>query len=397
MSGKELRSGKIIRDSSEIYSAKGQGTPKFLTPKPIGRFRHTKFKASIKDKETTLKKPNVDVGTASSLDRLLATGNNTDKPVEQNESLEGSVLKVIEPNTSDYNVQLTSDSDSDTHSGPTVDENFDIFDSSSEDGDNYILENLPFPFLPVEPLEQVRPFLPQVPIPPPLPPLPGGIENNLVIFDNEVENINMAQNLTACRPPTFHGSSREDGIEFMRLFKLYCEMHGVQMEEADPPAAEPATADACRRFKLCISGDAARWCSELPGEPRWPDIEAAFEQKYCNLANSWAENVKLRNIVQLPGEPVEIYLEKFCDQARRMGKNLATCVTDMVEGMLPDIQREVLMKAPGNVEDMLTHAKLADTVSNKPAVVGKSTPRVSHLTKEKKSVGELTDLVQELK
>lgn len=82
-----------------------------------------------------------------------------------------------------------------------------------------------------------------------------------------------------------------------------------------------------------------------------------------------------------------------------MGKNLATCVTYMVEGMLPDIQREVLMKAPGGVEEMLTHAKLADTVYNRPTLA-KNAAKISHFREEKirgETKNEVQGMVHELK
>ena len=73
----------------------------------------------------------------------------------------------------------------------------------------------------------------------------------------------------AYRPNTFYGLSSEDGIEFIRQFELYCQIHDLIILEPDlvngvPPA--PATTAACIRFQICISGDAARWFGDLPAD-----------------------------------------------------------------------------------------------------------------------------------
>lgn len=403
MNGTELRSGTVLgkgacaKQGTDNFKATGIGPPKFDTPKPIGRLRRTKFRAS---KEYLVRKGRTeveDLHKAASLDSLLDLNPGLESP--------GRNKNRISIEVKPFDVGTSSSSEGELEPKAILGDSNEGNDlEDSEDDQVPLVQILPYPVLPVEPLDIIRPFLNEdLVIHWELPIQEVGNVNEIepeVIEPVHLDlvNVNMANNITAYRPPTFHGTSKEDGIEFLRLFRLYCEMHNVVLvEPQEAPAEGPATADACRRFKLCISGDAARWCSELPPDViTWPLIEAAFRQKYCNLANSWAENVKLRNITQAPGQPVEEYLERFCEQARRMGKNLATCVTDMVEGMLPDIQREVLMKAPGGVEEMLTHAKLADTVYNKPAL---SRSTVSHFKEgaTQEQGGELQGVVQELR
>jgi hypothetical protein len=208
---------------------------------------------------------------------------------------------------------------------------------------------------------------------------------------------NMAGNhySAAHRPPTFLGTGSEDANEFMRLFKLYCDIHGdATVEPAGANAeAAPATANAVRRFQLNISGDCARWFAELPDRTRFPAIEAAFIEKYCNRADNWAENVQLRQIIQMPAQSVENYLKKFSDQARRIGKPLRTCITDIVEGFLPEIQREVLMMCPQTIDDVIKYAKLAEVVCNKLQLQGsKGTSESAQLAQVNHMVREREDL-----
>ena len=231
-----------------------------------------------------------------------------------------------------------------------------------------------------------------------------GIENNL---EEDYRN-NMAaaaQVSSAHKPNTFYGLSSENGIEFLRQFELYCQIHGIQLNEPEPnnqgvrPA--PETTDACTRFQICISGDAARWYLELPDDTklRWPDIKRRFREKYCDLINDWAENVSLRSISQTTDMPVEVYLNKFCEQVRRMGKNLQDCVADMVSGLRSDLQRDVILSSPRTAEDVMKFAKLAEVVANKNrnSVSG----QINHISEgheELKGVkGELLTVIKEIK
>lgn len=214
-----------------------------------------------------------------------------------------------------------------------------------------------------------------------------------------VNNMAANQHSASHRPPTFFGTGDEDANEFMRLFKLYCEIHGdAIVEPAQPQDGGPATANAVRRFQLNISGDCARWFAELPERTRFPDIEDAFRDKYCNRADNWAENVQLRQIIQMPSQSVENYLKKFSDQARKIGKPLRTCITDIVEGFLPEIQREVLMMCPQTIDDVIKYAKLAEVVCNKLQLQGsKGTSesaqlaQVNHMVREREDLSKLKE------
>jgi hypothetical protein len=215
-----------------------------------------------------------------------------------------------------------------------------------------------------------------------------------------INNMAAANHSASHRPPTFLGTGDEDANEFMRLFKLYCEIHGDPTEEPEgaAPNAQTVTTNAVRRFQLNISGDCARWFAELPARDRFPAIQAAFLEKYCNRADNWAENVQLRQIIQMPSQSVENYLKKFSDQARKIGKPLRTCITDIVEGFLPEIQREVLMMCPQTIDDVIKYAKLAEVVCNKLQLQGskgtsESTQlaQVNHMVREREDFSRLKE------
>ena len=108
------------------------------------------------------------------------------------------------------------------------------------------------------------------------------------LHEPELNRVNNMANAAVLKPDTFYGLSTEDGIEFMRKFKLYCEIHDLALIEGNN-AADYNTADAVRRFKVCISGDCAQWVSTLDPNIRWPALEQAFRAEYCNLGNSWSE------------------------------------------------------------------------------------------------------------
>ena len=174
----------------------------------------------------------------------------------------------------------------------------------------------------------------------------------------------------AYRPKIFYGLSSEDGIEFVRQFELYCQIHELAIVEPAPDGQgnvpAPATTNAIIRFQICISGDAARWFADLPADQkvRWPVVKEYFQARYCNLMNDWAENVCLREIKQSPDMPVEVYINKLCDQARRMGKPLAACIPDLVCGLTYNIQKEVILRCPQTPDEVIQHAKLAEVVTN---------------------------------
>ena len=118
----------------------------------------------------------------------------------------------------------------------------------------------------------------------------------------------------------------------------------------------------------------ARWFADLPEDQkiRWPVVRGHFKDRYCNLVNDWAENVCLRSITQSPDMPVEIYLNKFCEQARRMGKPLAACIPDLVGGLVYDIQKEVILRCPQTPDEVIKHAKLAEVVTRRDKALEKN-------------------------
>lgn len=197
----------------------------------------------------------------------------------------------------------------------------------------------------------------------------------------------------AHKPPTFSGLSTENGSEFLRLFELYCRIHGLHLTEPVPIPNPPRTQPACFRFQANITGQAAAWFSSLaPANVHtWPLIRALFVAKYCNLVNDWAENVNLKNTKQGLDDPVEAYIVKFSDQATRMGKDLDECVSEFVNGLIPEIQANVILHCPANFEAAARHAKLAELVHKK------RVPVVNQISSQIPENPEMIELITGLK
>ena len=226
--------------------------------------------------------------------------------------------------------------------------------------------NLP-PAVPRNP--PAAPAPPQPPPPPPLPPPPppalplvNPVPAVPVVIMAAVPVVPNIAVSSAHKPNIFGGLSSENGSEFLRQFELYCNIHRLVLVEPAPVPIPPATQPACYRFQACISGDAARWYSSLPAAntATWPDIRAAFLLKYCNLVNDWTENVSLKAIRQKVSEPVESYAGRFYTQIRRMGKKNDESTPDFVSGLLPELRTAVFMARPGNADDVIAFAKLAE-------------------------------------
>lgn len=218
--------------------------------------------------------------------------------------------------------------------------------------------------------------------------------------------IAMAQVSAAHKPPTFYGLSSEHPSEFLRQFETFAQIHGLHLTDGPDNAADRST-PTCYRFAACVSGDCARWLIGLNDATRlhYAPLRDAFRAKYCALANDWAENVTLKNIKQRKDEPVEIYLNRICEQVRRMDLNIDNCMGDIVGGLIPRIRREVAMQAPANVEDCIKKAKLAEVLTkatesenvDSPAVV----PKVNMLESgdpmlERANLYELVDTCKEI-
>lgn len=369
MSGITLRSGHICKNvQSEDYTGEGVGTPSFVKPKPITyrnrRVARTTFRAvpeQIKGEDSS-----PEPSTSKIYEKLQF-------------KFDESVHGIIRSDSSSSSSSLTENKYSEILRNIGLESESDTDDSLAWDEEATTPVYLPP--LPVEPLAEVRDYLLLTP--------------EILRVPLQVGLIVDMAGAAVMKPDTFYGLSSEDGIEFMRLFRLYCEFHNVNLVEAEPRAQATQTADACRRFQLCISGDCASWFSTINPNFRWPELEAAFRAEYCNLADSWSENVKLRNIKQGPHQPVEVYIRKFTEQARRMGKDLNHCITDMVEGMHPEIRREVLLGSPNTVSDMIKLAKLAEIVCDRFKQTTPQNPIHDPVIEHTKQ--ELISLVEEVK
>jgi hypothetical protein len=212
----------------------------------------------------------------------------------------------------------------------------------------------------INPLQPV-PLVVVGPINPPQPPV-----NPLIIMAAPVAPAAPAQVhvSSAHKPPTFFGISSENPSEYLRLFEVYANIHGLPLVEPAVVPAIPVTRPTCYRFQASISADAARWFQSHPPAAvnTYPLIRALFIEKYCNLTNDWTENVTLRSIKQEPNMSVSIFCMKFTDQCTRMGKDPNDCIPDLVQGLTPEIRKEVIMKSPTNCDEVIKYAKLAEIV-----------------------------------
>ena len=193
------------------------------------------------------------------------------------------------------------------------------------------------------------------PQPPPPPPPPQEFDQA-----GEVEAHEPAMAASAAhRPQTFEGLSNENPTEFLRLFEVFCTIHGLALQGADN-----ATAPSCNRFAACITGDAARWYMSLPDGTRvnWPLLRAAFVAKYCDLGNDWTESVMLRSLRQRDSEPVELFLNRWVNQVRRMGLDPDQHLSSCVDGLLMALKTKVILAGPNNFDSVARHAKLAEIV-----------------------------------
>jgi len=283
----------------------------------------------------------------------------------------------------------------------------------------YRIGDLPIPDLPVTPVNEAREYINRIPIAPPLPLIPQirpavFPRRRLVpevppvlLVPQELPEVlpirrvinNMAE-FTAMKPSTFHGVGREDANEFLRLFNLYLDVHAIVKVEPVPVPNPPATAAAVTRFKLCVSGECARWVQSLPDDFHWPEIEAAFREKYCNLSNSWTENVCLREIKQSDTDSVQRYVNRLSEQVRFMGKDMDNCLWELMNGFRPEIRREVLLSSPATVDDVVRHAKLAESVLSNPVVRSPPSISVTNPTIESEAQGlkkEVASMIEEMR
>ena len=78
-----------------------------------------------------------------------------------------------------------------------------------------------------------------------------------------------------------------------------------------------------------------------------------------------------------------------------MGKDPNQCLSDIVEGMLPDIRREVILGCPQNISDMTKKAKLAEIVCEKSRSRSDRSSETKGETEHTKH--EISTLIEELK
>ena len=209
----------------------------------------------------------------------------------------------------------------------------------------------------VLPIPQPQPPAPQPPPPSP-PPSPPPDPDQVI----EVEEDDQIMAVSAAhKPQIFEGLSSENPAEFLRLFEVFCNIHNLALV---PGAQNVPTLPAVNRFSACITGDAARWFMSLPPATRadWPALRLAFVEKYCNLGNDWAESVMLRNMKQKEHEPVEIFLNRWVNQSRRMGLDPDAHLSSCVDGLLMAIKTKVILAGPNNFDSVAKHAKLAEIV-----------------------------------
>lgn len=151
-------------------------------------------------------------------------------------------------------------------------------------------------------------------------------------------------------PPRFGGDPKMDAQEWLQDLLDYVEIRRVPK----------ATAAVLLRTRL--TGVARKWLDSLPPGLDFNEMARRFRRRFGD--NEAARNELLSqfwNRKQGPNEPVRAYIEHMASLARRMGlDNEPLMRQGIIQGLLPDVQRDVKVQRPTTLEALAEAAAIGE-------------------------------------
>lgn len=181
-------------------------------------------------------------------------------------------------------------------------------------------------------------------------------ENQQQVAENMAENIPpVAYHLASpFLPDKFKGLSSENETLWISRFDNYTKLcnHTEQMK--------------CYVFRSLMTEQAESWFEELPEETKqdYDLIKQAFIDHFSNTQLSWVKERDFITRLQKPDESVESYLADLRQKGSRLRKTPKEMLTVFLNGLLPELQKNVVLHQPSTLAEAAQQAKLCESVQN---------------------------------
>jgi len=165
----------------------------------------------------------------------------------------------------------------------------------------------------------------------------------------------MAQlNTHIMTPDVFRGTREEDGAEWLRSLEHW--MLFKQIVDPQKSAAVP----------VLLRDSALYWYDSLNETERsqFPQFKAAFLARYStNKLTGWQESAEVWKTKQRPDQSVDSYINSMERKTARINATPEQRLYAVINGLLPNIRRQIPLKELTNLQDLRRWASIAESTA----------------------------------